>query len=181
MHNIYPGWSLGVFINNTADGLGHSIYNNEHIRLKNIHIDTVERNFGYHVHSECGRFELHNMTMVVSREQGTAMKSGITSNGLFVASNMIKLSGGWNHTCPKFLNAKPENSSFMGETYPVNKTTGEQNYERKEKARIIWNTFDNFWHISFLRHFLTLHQFFWLRIKFCIKFFDRISFVPAFD
>ena len=95
--------------------MGQSIYNNENIRLLNIRIECVERSYGYHVHSECGRFEQRNMTMTISREQGTAQESSITSNGLFVASSNIKLYGGWQYTCPRFLNVKLTNSSYMDE------------------------------------------------------------------
>ena len=97
--------SSSAFANNSATGLGQSLYNNEDIVLRDVHFESDEINVGYHIHSECGTFEANNMTMEITRRGTNSPDSNVISNGLFVASSKIMISDGWKYICPYNLNA----------------------------------------------------------------------------
>ena len=97
-----------TFINNKGSGLGQSLYNNEDILLRNVYIEADETTSGYHLHSECGTFEMNNLTINITRSNTSLFEEqedGGKSNGLFVASNQIEISNGWKYTCPTYLNS----------------------------------------------------------------------------
>ena len=100
------------FINNSATLVGQSIYNNEHVRLKNITIVAHERQDIYHLYSEIGKVETQNL-MVNLSQTAEAVGSSWKSSGIFISSVKINITNGVRLSCPTGFNVQTRNSSYQ--------------------------------------------------------------------